>query len=125
MFMTKWTPDRGRLGKLGESLAVKLLKRQGYQILEKNYRCRFGEVDLIAKEGEEIVFVEVKSRRGTSFGFPREQISRTKRKHLQRLAQYYMKKQAREMAIRIDVVAILFDSKGNPLKVETIPNAIF
>jgi len=115
---------RREFGKLGESLAEKFLKGKGYEILEKNFRCRLGEIDLIAKESGEIVFVEVKSRHGTSFGFPEEQISRKKQRKLGRLAEFYLKRRRPDEGARIDVVAILLSETGELLSLELIPNAI-
>lgn len=115
---------RGAFGKLGESIAERFLEKKGYEILEKNFRCRLGEIDLIAKEGGEIVFVEVKSRHGSSFGFPEEQISRKKQRKLGRLAEFYLKRRRQDEPARIDVVAILQSETGELLSLQLIPNAI-
>ncbi len=66
-------PDAKRgLGRLGERLAAEKLLSHGYRILERNFRCRCGEIDLVAEDGQDLVFVEVKTRRGTGYGLPRE-----------------------------------------------------
>jgi len=122
--MERCSNSRNSLGKVGEALAQRFLQGKGYEILEKNFRCRFGEIDLIAKEGGEIVFIEVKSRSGTEFGFPEEQISWRKQKRLGRLAQFYLKRCLKEEPARIDMVAILLGEKGKVLQMEVIQNAV-
>ena len=116
--------DRSLLGKRGELLAEKFLERKGYEVIEKNFRCRLGEIDLIAEEGEEIVFVEVKCRSGTAFGFPEEQVSWRKQRKLWRLAELYLKGRRKDQPARIDIVAILLNDKGDVLSMEVIPSAI-
>ena len=93
-------------------------------MIEKNFRCRLGEIDLIAEERGEIVIVEVKCRRDTAFGFPEEQISWKKQRKLWRLAEFYLKSRRRDQPARIDIVAILLNDKGDLLSMEVIPNAI-
>lgn len=82
------------LGREGEDLAASWLKTKGYRLLERNYRCRLGEVDLIVEEGElaarKIHFVEVKTRRSTDKVSPRELISQGKQRHISRVAQHYV-----------------------------------
>jgi len=77
-------------GRQGEDLAVAHLEKEGYEILARNYRCRCGEVDIIARENDCIVFVEVKSRRSLRFGDPCEAIDALKRKKLSRTALHYL-----------------------------------
>lgn len=117
------TPGQHSLGKWGEAFAARFLMQKGYEILEKNFKCPLGEIDLIAQESGEIVFIEVKTRRSASFGFPEEQLSWKKRRKLGRLAQFYFKKHAFERPGRIDVVAILSDGRGRALSIEVIQNA--
>lgn len=95
------------LGKLGEKLATRVLQEHGYVILEKNYRCALGEVDIIARENDEIVFVEVKTRRNTRFGLPEEAVNMMKQKKIIGVAQNYLLRHHLEtQKWRIDVVAI-------------------
>lgn len=115
---------KGHTGSLGESIAASFLRKRGYEILDRNFRCPLGEIDLIAKEAGEIVFVEVKSRSGTSFGFPEEQIPWKKRRKLLRLAEFYLKRRRREEAARIDIVTVLFGEKGSILEIGVVQNAI-
>ena len=96
------------LGSWGELAAEKYLKKEGYLILERNYRCRIGELDLIALDGNCMVFVEVKTRQNQSFGLPCEAVHREKIRHIKRTAAYYlMMNPNEEFEQRIDVLEIL------------------
>ena len=97
-------------GMEGEQLAYKKLKKLGYKILERNYRCPLGEVDLIAMHKGDLVFIEVKSRNSLLFGRPCEAVDWTKQQKLQRLAEYYINyKRAYNLNARFDVVEVLGD----------------
>ena len=122
--VTRRPSPRGIFGKMGESLAERFLKKKGYEILERNFRCPLGEIDLIAKEAGELVFIEVKTRQTTSFGFPEEQITWRKQKKLEQLAQFYLKRYRKEEPCRIDVVSILFNQTGKCVVIEVIPDAV-
>jgi len=112
------------LGKVGEKLAAEYLKKQGYKILEFNYKNKsgrmLGEIDIIAREGEEIVFVEVKTREQkvqNKISLPEENITRSKLFKLQKIAQNYIReKQLWNSAFRFDAVSVLFfaDEKTEP-----------
>lgn len=111
------------MGKKGEAQARKHLKKQGYRILEQNYRCRFGEVDLIAEHDGCLVFVEVKTRSGLAFGRPSEAVTRHKQQQISKVALDYMsKKGLRDQPARFDVVAIL-KRDDLPPTIEIIPAA--
>jgi len=113
---------RRQLGEAGEDLAAAALKKQGYKILERNWRSPLGEVDLIARHGQFLVLVEVKTRRGLSFGEPQEAVSPAKQAKLRRLADYYLReKRLGEVPVRIDVVGITLAAAGP--RVEIIVNA--
>ena len=113
---------RRDLGDRGEDLAAGFLKKQGYKILERNYRTPLGEVDLIARHRGALVFIEVKTRRGDRFGAPQEAVHPGKQMKLRRLAEYYVKhKRLGEVAVRFDVVAIVVQ-EDKPV-IEIIPNA--
>ncbi len=115
--------DHLRVGKEGEEFAYNIVKRMGYKILEKNYRCSIGEVDLIALDGDVLVFIEIKTRRH-SIGYAKEAVNRKKRKKLLLVASYYMKKKKLyNRKVRFDVIAIQVDSKGKQTKFELIKNA--
>lgn len=111
----------GRLspGREGENLAVDYLLKKGYKILEKNFRCSFGEIDIIAKDGNFIVIVEVKRRISDKYGEPEFAVNHKKQKKLKKLALYYLCKLGREAPLRFDVIAI----RGS--KIEHIENAFF
>lgn len=115
--------SRKKLGNKGEKRAANFLRKQGYQIIEKNYHSLLGEIDIVAKEGESIVFVEVKTRRSTDFGLPEEALSYDKRRRLSKLALNYLAHRRIEGSnCRFDVVSILMDN--NKVKhIELIKNA--
>lgn len=117
-----------QLGDRGELLAINYLKLKGYKILERNFRCKFGEIDLIAKDKDVIVFVEVKTKRGIDFGLPEEMVNQRKRKKLIKLSQFYIiEKELFNQPIRIDVVAIEMNKNGEKTKtkIRLIKNAVF
>ena len=100
--------NKRQLGGEYEKLAAEYLKAQGYVILEQNYRCRSGEIDLIAREGDYLCFIEVKYRRGISCGSPLEAVGLHKQMQILKVARYYLmkKKLNLDTACRFDVVAI-------------------
>lgn len=103
------------VGVLGETLAAKYLTQKGYQIIDRNWRIRGGEIDLVAKIGQTIIFVEVKTRTGTKFGLPEESVGFWKTNFLKRAAQFYLsQKLLINSNYRIDVVAVEFE--GHKLK---------
>jgi putative endonuclease len=98
---------RARLGNWGEELAGRLLEERGYSILDTNYRCRYGEVDIVAQDGDELVFVEVRTRHGGGFGAPEESLSAAKVRRLVTTCQDYVQRRAEEGAEwRIDLVCV-------------------
>jgi putative endonuclease len=109
------------LGKEGEELAVRFLKKQGFRIVGKNYRTPFGEIDIIAEDGEVLVFIEVKTRSGDAFGSPFEAVDRKKRDKIRKVALCYMKKIRKEPQARFDVLSI--DAEGGQKKIEHIRDA--
>lgn len=107
-------------GQKSEDLAVAHLKKHGYRILQRNYRIRLGEIDIIARDGQSVVFVEVKARRTERAGSVKSSITRTKQMRLTRLAQYYLKQSGLYgRKARFDVVMI----RGGGESVELIKNA--
>lgn len=113
---------RIRTGKRGEELAVTCLKRKGYRIFERNYKCLFGEIDIVAKEGNTVVFVEVKSRKSEEFGDPQAAVGREKQKKISRVALAYLEeKKLYPCDARFDVVAVKMLPSGNTI--ELIQNA--
>ncbi len=118
------TDGRKQLGAWGESVAAHHLEAKGYRIVTRNWRCTHGEVDLIAQAGEELVFVEVKTRRGQEMGSPEEGLTPIKQKKLMKLAQVYVAEHALDVDWRIDLVAVELDKSGKLLRCEHIPNAV-
>ncbi|MBA4367950.1 MAG: YraN family protein [Desulfobacterium sp.] len=109
-------------GEKGESIAVEQLKKNGYKIIERNYRTKMGEIDIIAKDGDVIVFIEVKARQTTSYGNPKYAVTSTKQKKIARTAQVYLKSTNQlDKRARFDVVAIHL--KEDRQSIEIIQNA--
>lgn len=110
-------------GDLGERLAVEYLKKQGFKIIDRNFRIRGGEIDIIALDSDVLVFIEVKTRRSHEFGTPLEAITSWKLRSLIKTAQFYKLKQPRlPDAMRIDAVAIILDYENNPISIELVKN---
>lgn len=111
-------------GQKGEAIAEQFLKKQGYRIVERNFRCKFGEIDLIAYKNKTLSFIEVKTRSSDAFGQPIESVNKDKQRRLVRLANYYLykKKASDALPCRFDVVSIML--KGNQHEIELIQNAI-
>ncbi len=118
------TDSRVGLGRHGEALARQHLERQGYQILQANYRCPEGEMDLVARQGDQTVFVEVRTRRGQSFGKPEESITPAKKARLLAVAQRYLADQG-DTPWRVDVIALELDRRGRLLRLEHYENAVW
>ena len=96
------------LGKKGEDMAQAYLQEKGYRLLERSYRCKFGEADLIMQQGNTVVFIEVKTRSSMRFGTPQEAVNARKQEKLARVAQSYLRERGLENApARFDVVAVL------------------
>ena len=116
---------RQLLGRKGEQMAANALCERGYRMVEHNFRCRYGEIDLIAEEKDDLVFVEVKTRRGTAFGRPEEAVTLTKRRKLVKVASYYLDlHNAGDRSWRIDVVAIDFNQDGKFREIRVYPYAV-
>ncbi len=111
-------------GKAGEDLAVSFLKKKGYQILETNWRIEHWEIDIIAKDDKERVFVEVKTRFSDKYGAPEEAITPRKQKHLINAANLYVLRKNYEGPLRFDVVTI-FMEKGNQPVIHHIEDAFY
>lgn len=94
-------------GAAAEHLALRYLEACGLQLVTRNFRCRGGELDLIMRDGEQLVFVEVRSRRYSHFGTPAESVTRAKQQKLLRAAAFYLQRQELDLPCRFDVVAIL------------------
>ena len=119
------TDTRRSTGLKGEEAAARFLARSGYEILDKNVRTRAGEIDLVAREGKTLVFVEVKTRRDVVEGDPPQAGVHTRKQNkLGKLAQSYLRsKRLREQPCRFDVVAIVVNDEGGVKAIRHIPNA--
>lgn len=112
------------LGDQGERTAVRFLKQQGYSILARQYRTDLGEIDIIALDGETIVFVEVKTRKNNSKGEPFEAVTQQKQSQLTRLASSFLKKQQRlTHPARFDIISILWLSEQSTPEIQHFQNA--
>lgn len=101
------------IGNFGEDVATNFLKEKGYKILEKNFSCKQGEIDIIAKDKKEIVFVEVKTRTNTNYGYPAEAVNVAKQKHIYNSAKYYIHiNNLYNEFIRFDIIEIYFIKKN-------------
>ena len=109
------TDPRQTLGILGEDLACCELRRRGYAILARRYRTRYGEIDIVARDGDTIVFVEVKARAGREFGSAAEAVTMMKQRRVAQMAvDYLSRRRLTEQPCRFDVVAIDFED-GKPV----------
>jgi len=116
---------RQGLGRTGEHLAAEALTNTGYHILECNFRCRHGEIDLVAEDGHDLIFVEVKTRRGTSFGRPEDALTFYKRRKLLEVASYYLDLHTcSDRSWRIDVVAVQFSTSGKLEEIRIYQHAV-
>ena len=106
-------------GEHAEALAAEYLEGRGLKILERNYRCRFGEIDIVARNGATIVFVEVRARTSEAYGGAAGSITPATRKRLLAAARHYLARQGTHCACRFDVVLM----SGSPQQIEWIANA--
>lgn len=118
MFFKKLTGDKG------ENFACNLLKKKGFSIVERNFRTNLGEIDIIAREKDVLVFVEVKTRSSKKFGEPQEAVNYKKQQTIKKVAMIYLKEKnlLDNVFVRFDCVAILIDDEEN-YKFEHIENA--
>ena len=106
--------DKKLLGALGEEMAASILYSQGLDILERNYRCRIGEIDIIARNEEEIVFVEVKTRMEPTVTEPAQSVGAEKQRTIRKTVEYYMlTKNLRDLWISFQVIEIMINQIQN------------
>ncbi len=109
-------------GKIGEEIAVKFLSQKGFKILKRNYRYGHGEIDIIAMDGDDLVFVEVKTRASDKFGLPEDSVTFKKRKQLRKIAEAFLQTNKIEFSgCRFDVVSIIL--KKGKAEINHIENA--
>lgn len=95
------------IGKFGEELATKYLRNSGYEIMDRNFSCKQGEIDIIACMNKEIIFTEVKTRTNLHYGRPSEAVTNVKQKHIKKAAEYYIYKNCLEYKyIRFDIIEV-------------------
>lgn len=110
-----------RAGKIGEQIALQILRKKGYKVLQRNFRSKFGEIDIIAQDSNTLVFVEVKTRWSRKFGYPEEAVTPWKLRSIIKTGDYYKLTHPNTPAlVRIDVVAI--DIEGRKARVRLIKN---
>ncbi len=116
------TNSRIALGKTGEDEAVLFLNKHGFKIIERNYKCCYGEIDIVAAEKGAIAFVEVKTRRTGTYGLPQMSVNFRKQQQISKAACHYIaQKKIKDMPLMFDVVAVNFTD--NKIKIELIKNA--
>lgn len=109
-----------KTGALGEDFATEALRKKGYEILKRNFSNKFGEIDIIAKDKNVLVFVEVKTKKGEEFGSPEEMINPKKLWRIRNLANLYMGRN--DLPCRVDVVAIVLDQEDNLVRLTHYEN---
>ncbi|MDX9752015.1 MAG: YraN family protein [Flavobacteriales bacterium] len=111
-------------GASGEHLAARFLEERGYTVLHRNWRHGRHEVDLVAQHGQELVFVEVKTRSSARYGQPEEAVKKGKRGNLIKAANAYLEEAGRTLAVRFDIVSVILHPGGKPY-VHHIPEAFY
>ncbi len=105
------------LGKIGEEKAISFLKNQGFFIIKKNFQTKLGEIDIIAKRGNELHFIEVKTRSNTKKGQPYEAVNQRKIDHLKKAAQFFLlKSKFNDYKLKIDIISIILSGDNEDLK---------
>lgn len=107
-------------GRLGEDSAAEFLKSQGYKILKCNYKNKMGEIDIIAKKGEDLVFAEVKTRSSAEFGTPAQAVTYNKKQRIINTAKWYVMENPTELNIRFDIIEVFGIFTGDSFEVENI-----
>ena len=111
------------VGQRGEQYAAEYLKQHGFRILDRNYHCRYGEVDLVAEDAKYLVFVEVKTRSGTRFGTPAQAVTAEKQRKLTITAQRWLMTHETQRQPRFDVIEVYVSRSAQLRRVVHIPNA--
>ena len=106
--------SRSVTGQTGEAIAGHYVVRAGWSVVERNFRCQYGEIDLVARDGNELVFVEVRTRRGDSFGTPEESITAAKQRRMAECALAYVQERGVLTGWRVDLIAI--ELRGEQVK---------
>lgn len=108
--------SNSELGARGEALAALHLVENGMELIDRNWRTKYGELDIVARDGDVFVFIEVKTRSGTGYGTPAESVTYAKRQRIRRLALAWLdERKSPWVRVRFDVVAILMTRDGDPI----------
>ena len=110
--------DNKVTGNRGEMLAVEYLQKKGYKIEERNFRTRFGELDIVCWDGQILVFVEVKTKIGHDFGDPEEMVDKRKLSQVKRMGEAYLQSTYKDGPCRVDVVAVVLEKNGDVERLE-------
>jgi len=114
---------RLELGKRGEEATADFLRKKGYRIIERNYKNRLGEIDIIAKDKKTLCFIEVKTRTSLRFGYPQEAVTERKQKKINRVALAYLKQyNLLQISARFDIVSVIFNNQ-NKTEIKIIKDA--
>ena len=114
--------ENRKTGKLGEEVAEEFLAKKGMELVLRNFGTKFGEIDLIMKQNDIVVFVEVKTKKGLKFGTPEEMFTRGKYNKVKRMATVYLK--GEDVPCRIDMVAVELDENNLPKSVRHYENVV-
>ncbi|MCL5935352.1 MAG: YraN family protein [Firmicutes bacterium] len=118
------TRERLMLGRAGEEAAAGYLQKKGMRVIQRNYRCRLGELDIVARDGPFLVFVEVRTVAGSAFGSARERVDRKKMIKIRQVATYYIQSgNVGNTPLRFDVVAVTMEPGGRVVEIDHIENA--
>lgn len=116
---------RIQLGQRGEAMARRFLQKRGYSILESNYRCPYGEIDIVARDRDQTVFVEVRTRLSTAYGTPEESLTPTKQRHMLATSQEYLQRhEMGEADCRIDLVSIRLGAGSREPRIDHLQHAV-
>lgn len=110
------------IGKLGEEIARKYLENKGFEILTQNYRTKYGEIDLVSKDKNELVFIEVRTKTKEDFGMPEETLNRKKIAKLKRNALFYTNRISWKGPFRLDALCLVLDEKNQPTRIDHYQN---
>ncbi len=114
------------VGKIGEKIVEDYLEKRGTKILVKNFRSKFGEIDLIGKKGDTIIFFEVKTRKTLRFGQPYEAVNKTKLRKIRKTIDFFLLKNPKyqKYKLRIDVISLILDKQNNIKQIKHFENAL-
>lgn len=114
------------LGKKGESLIIEYLKNKGFEIISTNFRSKFGEIDIIGKINNTIVFFEVKTRTTLRFGKPYEAVNKNKIKKIKKTIDFFLLKNPKfqDFKLRIDVISLILDKQDRPIEIKHFENVL-